>query len=341
MPICTVLTGSEWRDRPRPLDSRRPVPPAFEEVDLGRRPGREDPRPEGRAVQCDAGIQEDLAAAGLPARGPPGGPVHRGAAHAGTGTDRRRAGPDGAHHQARQGEPGPRSARARRDSRRRPVRTGAGWSTSPTCRPGTGFLVAPPSSRGLCATAASSAGPPARARGAGARPAPWNRRPGARKHRDGGQPPEAWCTTATTDPSHLSIAYTGRLVDEGTGRLGRSLGLLPAQAPPPRPWASPLQARGPFWRDGPRGTATTPRGRNRPLGEPVPTTPDPTRPTTTAPHPPPPNTATIATTPPPRPPQHNQPPTKPRTIHQPLGLTHLGLRRFADGVPELCDGAVF
>ena len=45
-----------------------------------------------------------------------------------------------------------------RDSRRRPVRTGAGWSTSPTCRPGTGFLVAPPSSRGLCATAASSAG---------------------------------------------------------------------------------------------------------------------------------------------------------------------------------------
>ena len=32
---------------------------------------------------------------------------------------------------------------------------------------------------------------------------------------------------------YLSIAYTGRLVDEGTGRLGRSRGLLPAQAPPP------------------------------------------------------------------------------------------------------------
>ena len=63
--------------------------------------------------------------------------------------------------------------------------------------------------------------------------------------------PGAWSTTATTDPSHLSIAYTGRLVDEGTGRLGRSRGLLPAQAPPPRPRASPLQARGPFWRDGP------------------------------------------------------------------------------------------
>ena len=39
MPICTVLTESEWRDRPRPLDSRRPVPPALQEVDLGRRPG--------------------------------------------------------------------------------------------------------------------------------------------------------------------------------------------------------------------------------------------------------------------------------------------------------------
>ena len=40
------------------------------------------------------------------------------------------------------------------------------------------------------------------------------------------------------------------------------------------------------------------------------------RPTTTTCHPPPPNTATIETTPPPRhPPQHNQPPTKPRTIH--------------------------
>ena len=32
---------------------------------------------------------------------------------------------------------------------------------------------------------------------------------------------------------YLSIAYTGRLVDEGTGRLGRSRGLLPAQTPPP------------------------------------------------------------------------------------------------------------
>ena len=71
--------------------------------------------------------------------------------------------------------------------------------------------------------------------------------------------PGAWSTTATTDPSHLSIAYTGRLVDEGTGRLGRSRGLLPAQAPPPRPWASPLQARGPS-----PGTPRTPPRRCKP-----------------------------------------------------------------------------
>ena len=116
------------QDRPVHL-LRRPVPPALQEVDLGRRPGREDPRPEGRAVQRDAGIQEDLAAAGLPAGGPPGGPVHRGAAHAGAGTDRRRAGQDSAHHRARQGEPGPRRPAAPR-LHRRPVRTGAGWSTS-------------------------------------------------------------------------------------------------------------------------------------------------------------------------------------------------------------------
>ena len=108
-----------------------------------------------------------------------------GAAHAGAGTDRRRAGPDGAHHRARQGEPGPRSARTRRDSRRRPVRTGAGWSTSPTCRPGRGS-AAPPSSRGLFSRRIVGRG---RRQPHGApttRPAPPGRRSGRRKHRDGG-----------------------------------------------------------------------------------------------------------------------------------------------------------
>ena len=186
-----------------------------------------------------------------PGKRAPGGPVHRGAAHAGTGTDRRRAGPDGAHHQARQGEPGPRSARARRDSRRRPVRTGAGWSTSP----------AVPTRHGVPRCTAFVTGPVRDGRIVGRGHQHAHGAPGRGRRPGTGDPgrestataviPGAWSTTATTDPSHLSIAYTGRLVDEGTGRLGRSRGLLPAQAPPPRPRASPLQARGPFWRNGP------------------------------------------------------------------------------------------
>ena len=72
------------QDRPVHL-LRRPQQAALQEVGLGRRPGREDPRPEGRAVQRDAGIQEDLAAAQHPAGGPRGGPVHRGCGACGRG----------------------------------------------------------------------------------------------------------------------------------------------------------------------------------------------------------------------------------------------------------------
>ena len=63
--------------------------------------------------------------------------------------------------------------------------------------------------------------------------------------------PGAWSTTATTDPSHLSIAYTGRLVDEGTGRLGRKPWAPPCAGAAAQALGRPLQARGPFWRDGP------------------------------------------------------------------------------------------
>ena len=68
--------------------------------------------------------------------------------------------------------------------------------------------------------------------------------------------PGAWSTTATTDPSHLSIAYTGRLVDEGTGRLGRKPWAPPcagaaAQAPgKPPASAGPVLVRRPL--EGPR-----------------------------------------------------------------------------------------
>ena len=86
------------------------------------------------------------------------------------------------------------------------------------------------------------------------RPAPPGRRSG-RARTAGAATSRAWCTTATTDPSHLSIAYTGRLVDEGTGRIGRSRGLLlrgrrrpgPGQAPAS---AGPVLARRPL--EGPR-----------------------------------------------------------------------------------------
>ena len=98
-------------------------------------------------------------------------------------------------------------------------------------------------------------GPPAAARGAGARPAPWNRRPGARKHRDGGDP---WGLVHHSDhgSQYLSIAHAGRLVDEGTGRLGRKPWAPPcagaaAQAPgKPPASAGPVLAQRPL--EGPR-----------------------------------------------------------------------------------------
>ena len=57
------------------------------------------------------------------------------------------------------------------------------------------------------------------------RAAPWNTR-SRRARNAGARTWRGWCTTATTDPSHLSIAYTRRLVQEGTRGLRRSRGLL-------------------------------------------------------------------------------------------------------------------
>ena len=82
------------------------------------------------------------------------------------------------------------------------------------------------------------------------RPAPWNRRPGARKHRDGDDPRRPG-PPATTDPSHLPIACTGRLVDEGieasAGAVGSSLRRRrrpgPGQAPCKRGARSGATAR--------------------------------------------------------------------------------------------------
>ena len=93
-------------------------------------------------------------------------------------------------------------------------------------------------------------GPPARARGAdnaaGALEQATRGAQAPRRRR----PPEAW---PTSDHGSKSPAYRLHRATRRRGHrgLGRSRGLLPAQAPPPRPRASSLQARGPFWRDGP------------------------------------------------------------------------------------------
>ena len=137
-----------------------------------------------------------------------------------------------------------------------------------------------------------------------------------RKHRDGGDL-EGLVHHSDHGSQYLSIAYTGRLVDEGieasAGAVGSSYDNAAAEA------LGKSYKRELVWRDGPWKDRDDPRDRHRPVGEPVPTAPDPTAPTPTTSHPPPPNTATIATTPPPpprHPPRHNQPSTKPRTIHR-------------------------
>ena len=170
---------------------------------------------------------------------------------------------------------------APKGGRRKPTREHAGRAPpadpTPTCRPGPGFLVAPPSSRGLCATAASTGRGHQQPHGAPGR----GRRPGT------GDPgrastataviPGVWSTTATTAASTCPSPTPGDSSTRAPVASAESRGLLPAQAPPPRPRASPLQARGPFWRDGPWKDRDDPRGRNRPLGElvqPHPTPPD-------------------------------------------------------------------
>ena len=204
-------------------------------------------------------------------------------------------------------------------------------------------LVAQRSPPGPVAPAASSAGPPAAARGtdnAVGAPGQAIRR---RKHRDGGDlegpAPPRWPV-----PVHRPRRTTRR---RGHRSHRPEPWAPPTQAPPPRPRGKSLQARGPLWRDGPWKDRDDPRDRHRPVGEPVPTAPDPTAPTPTTSHPPPPNTATIATTPPPpprHPPRHNQPSTKPRTIQWAAArvrsaggslLRKARWRRTADGADDL------
>lgn len=113
---------------------------------------------------------------------------------------------------------------------------------------------------------------------------------------------------------YLSIAYTRRLVQEGTRGLRRSRGLLLRQRRRRGP-QQVLQTRTRLARRPLEGTRR-PRQPRPPDGWTGTTAPAPTSPTTTTSHPQPSNTATITTTPPPHPPPYNQPSTKPGTIHE-------------------------
>ena len=157
------------------------------------------------------------------------------------------------------------------------------------------------------------------------RAAPWNTR-SRRARNAGARTWRGWCTTATADPSHLSIAYTRRLVQEGTRGLRRSRGLLLRQRRRRGP-QQVLQARARLARRPLEGTRR-PRQPRPPDGWTGTTAPDPTSPTTTTSHPQPSNTATITTTPPPHPPPYNQPSTKPGTIQaRVVGLCERGWGR--------------
>ena len=104
------------QDRPRPLDSRRPVLPALPGCSRKAAPGsRGDPRPRGPSRSTRHWDPRRPGGCRAPGRRAPGWP---GAPRVGRmrapESDRRRAGPDGAHHRARQGEPGPRRPAAPR-----------------------------------------------------------------------------------------------------------------------------------------------------------------------------------------------------------------------------------
>ena len=147
----------------------------------------------------------------------------------------------------------------------------------------------------------------------------------ARKER-GGADLEGLVHHSDHGSQYLSIAYTGRLVDEGIEASAGAVGSSYAGAA--------AEALGKSYKRGARSGATAP-GRDAPTSKPRPpdgwtgtTAPAPTAPTPTTSHPPPPNTATITTTPPPpprHPPRHNQPSTKPRTIQaRVVGLCERG-----------------
>ena len=182
-------------------------------------------------------VEEDLAPPQRPGRAPPGGPVHRGAAHAGAGAVGGRPRQKAPRHRARRGGPGPTGLLRRDFTATGPNRR---WVVDlrPRADP-VGVLVARRPSPGPVAPAASSAGPPARARGTdnavsalehaiqarkehggadleglvhhcdhGSKSPVHRLHPTTRPRGDPGPPPEPWDPPTTTPPPKPSTSPT-------------------------------------------------------------------------------------------------------------------------------------
>ena len=162
--------------------------------------------------------------------------------------------------------------------RRKPTRENAGRAPpadpTPACRPGRGS-AARPSSRGLYAPAASSAGPPARARGADNAVGALEQAIRRRKHRDGGDPRGP----GPPQRPRIQVTCPSPTPDDSSTRASRHRPepwAPPTQAPPPRPRASPTSA-GPVLARRPLEGPRRPRDRHRPVGELVQPHPTPPR----------------------------------------------------------------
>jgi len=174
-----------------------------------------------------------------------------------------------------------------------PARTADGWSTCAHVPNRSGY-----SSHGVRhqgpAPAASSAGPPAHARGTdNTASAPTRAGDPSAQKRGGANP---WGTGAPLRPqiqAACPAAHTRRLVQKGTRGLSRSRGILLHGHHRPSPGQAPCKR-------GTRRGATAPgKGTRRPRQPRPPDGRSWHQPHPPPPHPRPPNTATITTTPPP------------------------------------------
>lgn len=149
-------------DRPVYL-LRRPQPPALAQGGVGRGRGQPNQRLTGvQRPERDLGVQEDLEAAQRRRASPPGGSVHRRAAHAGPRDGRHRAGTFDAHHTARgllSSARGPGPPRLHR----RASQSAVGRGRTPTSAPGPGSATRP--SAWTCTPAGSWGGRPPAGRG--------------------------------------------------------------------------------------------------------------------------------------------------------------------------------